>query len=63
MSKFIWKKSTRSNGSANCVEVATNLRTVVGVRDSKDPQGPAFSLDPEAWTAFLGSVSGGSFDL
>ena len=63
MSKFIWKKSTRSNGSANCVEVATNLQTVVGVRDSKDPQGPAFSLAPDAWSAFIESLSRGSFDL
>ncbi len=32
-----WRKSTRSNGSGDCVEVADNLPGVVGLRDSKDP--------------------------
>ncbi|MBO4210342.1 DUF397 domain-containing protein, partial [Micromonospora echinofusca] len=39
-----WRKSTRSGGSGgNCVEVADNLPGVVGVRDSKDPTGPALT--------------------
>lgn len=50
-----WRKSTRSSGPGNgdCVEVADNLPGVVGVRDSKDPTGPALVFGPEAWQAFV----------
>ncbi|MGW4467684.1 DUF397 domain-containing protein [Micromonospora sp. NBC_01796] len=51
----IWRKSTRSsNGGSTCVEVAKNLPGVVGVRDSKDPAGPALAFGPAAWRAFVG---------
>ncbi|MEU8332554.1 MULTISPECIES: DUF397 domain-containing protein [unclassified Micromonospora] len=54
-----WRKSTRSGGSGgNCVEVADNLPGVVGVRDSKDPTGPALAFAPAAWAAFVGDVKG-----
>ncbi|WP_027659882.1 DUF397 domain-containing protein [Salinispora fenicalii] len=51
----VWRKSTRSSGGGNgdCVEVADNLPGVVGVRDSKDPTGPALVFGPEAWQAFV----------
>ncbi|MEU1810845.1 DUF397 domain-containing protein [Micromonospora aurantiaca (nom. illeg.)] len=49
-----WRKSTRSSGnSGNCVEVADNLPGVVGVRDSKDRQGPVLAFTPSSWTAFV----------
>ncbi|GIM86805.1 DUF397 domain-containing protein [Salinispora arenicola] len=49
-----WRKSTRSGSSGgNCVEVADNLPGVVGVRDSKDPTGPALVFGPVAWRAFV----------
>ncbi|SCG71806.1 DUF397 domain-containing protein [Micromonospora halophytica] len=58
LSGAVWRKSTRSdNGGATCVEVATNLPGVVGVRDSKDRQGPVLTFAPEAWTAFADGVS------
>ncbi|MDG4788466.1 DUF397 domain-containing protein [Micromonospora sp. WMMD1102] len=54
LSGAIWHKSTRSSGnSGNCVEVADNLPGVVGVRDSKDRQGPALTFDPRAWRSFV----------
>ncbi|MEU0080381.1 DUF397 domain-containing protein [Micromonospora tulbaghiae] len=51
-----WRKSTRSNGSGNCVEVADGLPGVVGLRDSKDPRGPILAFDPAAWSTFVASV-------
>lgn len=57
-----WFTSTRSNGSDQCVEVALNLPGVVGVRDSKDRQGPALRLTPAGWSAFVAAVKHGSFD-
>ena len=50
----IWRKSSRSNGlGGDCVEVADNLPGVVGVRDSKDPTGPALAFTPTAWRSFM----------
>ncbi|MFI2712935.1 DUF397 domain-containing protein [Micromonospora sp. NPDC018662] len=48
-----WRKSTRSNGSGDCVEVAGHLSGRVGVRDSKDASGPVLLFDGQAWRSFL----------
>ncbi|MGY2061009.1 DUF397 domain-containing protein [Nocardia gipuzkoensis] len=34
----------------------------VGVRDSKDPTGPALVFAPGEWDAFTAGVRGGEFD-
>ena len=62
----VWRKSTRSGNSGNCVEVATNLldaQGVVFVRDSKNPGGPSLAFTPAEWAAFTGGVRDGEFDL
>jgi hypothetical protein len=57
-----WRKSTRSGGQGNCVEVATTP-TAIGVRDSKDPSGPVLVFTTSQWQAFVDSVKIGEFDL
>ena len=53
----IWHKSSRSSGNGgDCVEVADNLPDVVGVRDSKDRQGPVLVFDKAVWTSFVESI-------
>ncbi|MBV9143189.1 MAG: DUF397 domain-containing protein [Pseudonocardiales bacterium] len=47
-----WRKSRYSNGGDNCVEVAT-WRGGIILRDSKDPGGPAITVDREQWHLFL----------
>lgn len=59
LSNARWKKSTRSGTSGgDCVEVADNLPGIVGVRDSKDPTGPALVFGPGAWRAFVAQLPG-----
>jgi hypothetical protein len=60
-SNAIWRKSARS-GNSGCVEVAI-LERLVGVRDSKDHQGPVLVFTPDEWNAFLAGVRDGEFDL
>lgn len=52
----VWKKSSRSAGQGECVEVATNLTGIVAVRDSKDKEGPALIFTPDNWKDFLAGL-------
>ncbi|MEU3452310.1 DUF397 domain-containing protein [Micromonospora sp. NPDC006766] len=51
-----WRKSTRSNGSGDCVEVADNLAGRVAVRDSKDVSGPVLAFSQAAWSHFVNGL-------
>ncbi|MFY1672047.1 DUF397 domain-containing protein [Plantactinospora sp. WMMB334] len=53
-----WHKSSRSSSNqGNCVEVADNLPGRVLVRDTKDRDGGTLTFAPDAWRAFVGTVS------
>ena len=55
-----WRKSSFSQSSSNCVEVATATTTqAVAVRDTKDPHGPALAFSPSGWQAFTRRVKAG----
>ncbi|MFD4402944.1 DUF397 domain-containing protein [Nocardia sp. NPDC058499] len=48
-----WFKSSKSSGDGNCVEVAFLDGGTVGVRDSKNPTGPALVFGAAEWAGFL----------
>lgn len=55
----VWRKSSYSGTSGNCVEVATNLPGIVAIRDSKDPDGTKLVVGVSGWRAFLAGVRAG----
>ncbi|MBY8862381.1 DUF397 domain-containing protein [Nocardia sp. CA2R105] len=62
LSKARWFKSSRSGGSQDCVEVAFLDEGMIGVRDSKNPNGPALVFAPSEWDAFAADVQSGEFN-
>jgi hypothetical protein len=49
------------HGPRDCVEVAHVDVGLVGVRDSKNPTGPALVFTPGEWDAFTAGVIDGEF--
>lgn len=62
LSGAAWRRSSRSTGANDCVEVA-EIDKGVAVRDSKDRCGSVLRFDREVWQAFVGAVRHGIFDL
>jgi hypothetical protein len=58
-----WRKSSRSNGEANCVEIAWS-GPAVGARDSKLGEGsPILAFSQPAWASFVTTVKSGESEL
>ena len=53
-----WRKSSYSNGQANCVEVAElgGKNPIAAVRDSKKPGGTSLIFSKDAWRRFTETV-------
>ncbi|MFC9999243.1 DUF397 domain-containing protein [Nocardia sp. NPDC127526] len=54
-----WFKSSYSETGSQCVEVAFLDEGMVGVRDSKDPTGPALVFTPGEWDTFTAGLAAG----
>jgi hypothetical protein len=53
--RFTWRKSSYSSSQGDeCVEPA-DLAGAVGIRDSKDPDGPRLAVSRDAFRAFMAS--------
>lgn len=58
-----WRKSSHSNSDGGeCLEVSDGFPSLVPVRDSKFPQGPALLIPASDWTAFVRALQGGRLD-
>nr|WP_254716749.1 DUF397 domain-containing protein [Actinomadura sp. WMMB 499] len=51
-----WRKSSHSgHEGGDCVEIA-DLTPVIGIRDSKNPDGAKLALDRVAWRALVREI-------
>jgi hypothetical protein len=60
-SRATWRKSTKSQQSGQCVELA-KVNDLIGVRDSKDPNGSVLVFTVEEIAAFLDGAIKGEFN-
>jgi hypothetical protein len=62
LSSAMWTKSSHSNATGNCVEIAELPGGHVAIRNSRDPQGPALIYTRDEIAAFVAGARGGDFD-
>ena len=55
-----WRKSRRSTGGNDCVEVAQTGTSCL-IRDSKNPDGARLAVRPQAWAVFIHDVKHGVY--
>jgi hypothetical protein len=60
LSRATWRKSSYSNASGSCVEIAVLTGAIgehdIAVRDSKDPHGPALTFTARQWHDFTVAI-------
>ena len=47
-----WRTSTYSGGGGDCVEIASEDRSVL-VRDAQQRSGPVLQFSPDLWSSFM----------
>ncbi|MER5768780.1 DUF397 domain-containing protein [Streptomyces sp. NPDC001985] len=62
LTSVTWTKSSHSNATGNCVELAELPGGGVAIRNSRDPQGPALVYTREEIAAFVAGARSGDFD-
>jgi hypothetical protein len=60
--RVVWRKSTASNPTGNCVELAELPNGGIAVRNSRSPRGPVLVYTRAEIAAFLAGVRAGEFD-
>ncbi|MFY9808795.1 MAG: DUF397 domain-containing protein [Pseudonocardiaceae bacterium] len=58
----MWRKSTYSNNTGACVEVADLDGGARAVRDSKNPTGGHLRFIAAQWSTFTAGIRNGEFD-
>ncbi|WTB12584.1 DUF397 domain-containing protein [Streptomyces sp. NBC_00829] len=63
LSSVTWTKSSHSNATGNCVEMAKLPDGCVAIRNSRHPQGPVLIYTRDEVVAFVAGARGGDFDV
>lgn len=62
LGEVTWRKSCYSNSTGNCVEFAVLGDDLVGIRDSKHPEGPVLVFTSAEVAAWLEDLRSGGID-
>ncbi|WP_326647697.1 MULTISPECIES: DUF397 domain-containing protein [unclassified Streptomyces] len=62
LNSVTWIKSSHSNATGNCVEMAALPGGSVAVRNSRDPQGATLVYTRDEIAAFVAGARAGDFD-
>jgi hypothetical protein len=57
-----WRKGQRSSATGNCVQTAKLPSGGVGIRNSRQPDGPVLLFGDAEIRAFLEAIKNGEFD-
>ncbi|NKY36554.1 DUF397 domain-containing protein [Nocardia speluncae] len=61
-SVIAWRKSSFSGPNGNCVELSQLPGDLIGMRNSRDPQGAVLSYTRAEFATLLRDIKGGRFD-
>ncbi|XVS64341.1 DUF397 domain-containing protein [Actinosynnema sp. CA-299493] len=62
LSDIVWRKSSRSGGNNECVELAVT-ETSTAFRDSKAPDASVLAFQAAGYRRFLSAIRSGNLDV